>query len=667
VRSIRSKLILFSVGLILFTVLPIIFSVNMLINKSIQDSHIRNITQQVNVIEQMLNVFYDDLDRNIDMFASLKTVRSADSTITDYLKSSGAMMTASKNGGIEQKIYEEFENYGKTHPGTLYVYMGTEDGGYIQWPQTTNSKDYDPRKRPWYRKAMANQGKIIHTDPYTDSVTGSAIVSNARTFKNKDGKVYGVMAIDVSSAKLVDIMNGIHIGKTGYVMLLHKSGLILADPKHPDNNLKYLSKIGLKNSDAILKNDKASFKTAIDGQAYQVDSFKVPNSDWVLAVFMTQKELSAVSHSIRMTVFGITALVLLVIIALAFAVSGRFTKPVNQMVAGLKDIAEGEGDLTLRLAEGSKDEIGEMARWFNLFVEKLQGIIREIGASSGKVNESSDELSTIAGALATGAENTAGRSNTLSAAAEEMSANLNNVAAAMEQSSTNTNMVATAAEEMSATINEIAQNAEKARSISDKAVTQSQSASEKMSALGNAARAIGKVTETITEISEQTNLLALNATIEAARAGEAGKGFAVVANEIKELAKQTADATLDIKQQIEEVQGTTTVTVGEIEQISEIIKGANDIVSTIATAVEEQSTATKEIAENIAQASQGIQAVNENVNQSSTVAQGITQDIAQVNVEAGEISNSSGQVTMSVQQLREMAAQLDSIVGRFKV
>ncbi|MCP4673912.1 MAG: methyl-accepting chemotaxis protein, partial [Desulfobacula sp.] len=155
-KSIRSKLIVFSLSLILFAVIPVVITVNYLINNSVHDTHMANVAQQVNIIEQMLGVFYDDLDRNIDMFATHKKVRGADDTLTDYLKviDADSKMTPSKNGGIEQEIFEEFDNYAKTHPGTLYVYMGTEDGGYIQWPETASGKDYDPRIRPWYTAAM---------------------------------------------------------------------------------------------------------------------------------------------------------------------------------------------------------------------------------------------------------------------------------------------------------------------------------------------------------------------------------------------------------------------------------------------------------------------------------------------------------------------------------
>lgn len=339
----------------------------------------------------------------------------------------------------------------------------------------------------------------------------------------------------------------------------------------------------------------------------------------------------------------------------------------KKMIVSFKDIAEGEGDLTKRIEINTKDEVAELASWFNIFLEKLQAMIKTIAGNSVQLGESSNTLSTISGSLLENAEDTSTRSENVAAAAEEMSTNLTNVAAAMEESSINTNMVATAAEEMSSTINEIATNAERARGVSTDAVHQANSAFENMKELGAAADKIGKVTETITDISEQTNLLALNATIEAARAGEAGKGFAVVANEIKELAKQTASATLDIKNLVDNVQGTSKNTEKGIEEISGVIGDVNDIVGTIATAVEEQTAATQEIASNIAQASQGIQEVNENVSQSSTVAAEISQEIVEVSNAATSISQGSNDIQENAQDLLGRSEELNEIVGRFKV
>ncbi|MGD9947908.1 MAG: methyl-accepting chemotaxis protein [Desulfobulbus sp.] len=355
------------------------------------------------------------------------------------------------------------------------------------------------------------------------------------------------------------------------------------------------------------------------------------------------------------------------IISIILLIAYGIVRGISRVAASFNDIAQGEGDLTRRLEITSNDEIGALGKGFNIFIEKLQGIIRAVVANSRQVEQASHALAQVARDMSVSAADSSQRSSAVSSAADQMNSNLSNVAAAMEQSSTNTAMVASAAEQMHATINEIASNAERARVISEQAVSRAEAASSKMTELGQAALAINKVTEAITEISEQTNLLALNATIEAARAGEAGKGFAVVANEIKELAKQTATATLDIKQQIAGVQGTTGETVEEIKEITDVIDQVNTIVSTIASAVTEQSVATEEIAKNIEQASLGLQEVNENVSQSSTVADTISRDIAEVNKANGEISINSEHSRTSVEEMLKLVQELNKIVAVFKI
>ncbi len=364
---------------------------------------------------------------------------------------------------------------------------------------------------------------------------------------------------------------------------------------------------------------------------------------------------------------AITVAAMIIGLVMGFFVSLGITGPINKAVARLKDIAEGEGDLTQRLEVDTRDELGEMATWFNTFLQNLQGMIKDIASNSVTLSNASTELSAISQQMSAGAEQTSGKSNTVAAASEEMSTNIGSVAAAMEQAATNLNMVATATEQMTASVNEIAQNSEKARKITGTAVSKAQETSKKVNDLGNAAQAISKVTEVITEISEQTNLLALNATIEAARAGEAGKGFAVVANEIKELAKQTAEATLEIKNQIEGVQGSTRETVADITEICEVIGKVDETVGIIAAAVEEQSVTTQDIAGNISQASSGVQEVNGNVAQSTEVTVAISRDIAEVSQASNEMTTSSSQVNLSAEELAGMAETINGMVGKFKV
>jgi methyl-accepting chemotaxis protein len=341
--------------------------------------------------------------------------------------------------------------------------------------------------------------------------------------------------------------------------------------------------------------------------------------------------------------------------------------PIKRVAASLKDIAEGEGDLTVRLDIQSKDEIGHLAHWFNVFIDNMGGLIAQISENAQKLGASSADFSRIAQQMSSGIEQMSDKSNGVATATEKMSANMASVAAACEQASTNINMVASATESMTGRIGEIAKRSDKAQDITQRAVHSGKTTVDQVSELGRAAVDISKVTEVITEISEQTNLLALNATIEAARAGEAGKGFAVVANEIKELAAQTAKATGDIRDKIDGIQSSTDKTVTEIDTIMNVINDVNQIVAQIAQDTVEQSTSTQEIASNVAEASQGIQEVTQNVAQSSVVSTDISKNISEVSSEATEMTENSRSIISNATMLSQMAEQLNTLVGRFKI
>jgi methyl-accepting chemotaxis protein len=366
--------------------------------------------------------------------------------------------------------------------------------------------------------------------------------------------------------------------------------------------------------------------------------------------------------------FGVGfAVIFILVLGFSIIMSNRITRSIRHAADMLKDISEGEGDLTKRLLIESQDEIGEMATYFNRFVEKLQGIVGRIAGNAKTVTASAAELSSVSIHTAQSVQTLSQNTSTVAAAAEESSVNTVSVAASMEQAAMNLSSVAGATEEMSATIGEIAANSEKARAISSEATQQAATVSSLMQQLGQAAQEIGQVTETITDISSQTNLLALNATIEAARAGSAGKGFAVVANEIKELARQTATATGDIKAKIGGVQNSVGSAMTDIEKITDVIEEIGHLVTSIATAIEEQAVVTKDVAGNIAQASQGVHEANERVAQTASVSKSMAQDIANVDKIAGEIGSSGKKVQSSAAQLSKLAEQLKNLVGQFKV
>ena len=362
------------------------------------------------------------------------------------------------------------------------------------------------------------------------------------------------------------------------------------------------------------------------------------------------------------------------LIAMAGAIFGGIvlargiTVPLAKTVTLLNSVATGDirqDVLPELLARG--DEIGMLGKSVQAMSVNLRDVIKNMTGGIQVLSSSSAELSANSGQMSDGSHEASGKAHAVAAAAEQMTANVVSVAAGMEQTSTNLGSVASATEQMTATIGEIAGNSEKARRITEEATKQAARISEQMNQLGAAAQQIGKVTETITEISSQTNLLALNATIEAARAGSAGKGFAVVANEIKELAQQTARATEDIKGRIAGVQSSTAGGIAEIDKVSAIIHEVSDIVSSIAAAIEEQSTVTKDIARNIAEASTGVRDANQRVSEASQATSEIAREIIVVDRVAGQMAQGSQQVQSSATELSRVAEQLQVTVQRFKV
>ena len=387
---------------------------------------------------------------------------------------------------------------------------------------------------------------------------------------------------------------------------------------------------------------------------------------------MARMEIQAAQKKTSDTTrFQINLLIIISIVGIVLSVLlGLFvTRLITKPIALANEFAGrvAAGDLTRRIDMDQKDEIGTLVKSLNLMSEKLQRMIKDVTEGIGTLASSSTELSAVSGQITSNSGKTAEKSNTVAAAAEEMSSNLNSVAAATEQAAVNFQMIVSAAEEMTATIQEISKNTAKGSRITQSAVKNAQEASGKVERLGRAAKEITKVTETIADISGQTNLLALNATIEAARAGEAGKGFAVVAGEIKALAQQTAQATNEINEKISGVQDTSKEAASAIKAIVGIINEIDEIVTSVATAIEEQSATTREISSNVSQAASGIQEVNDNMNQMSAVTGEVTRNITDVSQAADETSAGSRQVNESAVELAKLAERLNQMVGQFKL
>jgi methyl-accepting chemotaxis protein len=409
--------------------------------------------------------------------------------------------------------------------------------------------------------------------------------------------------------------------------------------------------------------------------------------------------------------FGLS---IIVVIILFWIVLSKSLKPLSEITGIVKDISEGDGDLTKRISINSKDEIGYMAKYFNNFVESVEIVVVSIYENTIILGKASNELLHVSDQMAINIEQSKSKSVMAGKTVGRILGKINNVAEAMADASRNMNIIAAAIEEMSGTIKGLAQASEKiskgvnevdglASQISTSMVVSSESSKEVSASvesvtiaikeinislneinkncdrsiditsdaskkasftnklindLESSSKQIEKIINVINDIADQTNMLALNAAIEAAGAGEAGKGFAVVANEVKELAKQTSEATDEISQQIETMQSNMSGVVKAVEDITEVIAEITIITNTIAAAVTQQSSTTGDILNAVVKASG-------KVNKITKEFEDVAANSKSMAISVSEASKGVNQIARSAQELslasNEAAKNIDHL------
>jgi methyl-accepting chemotaxis protein len=389
--------------------------------------------------------------------------------------------------------------------------------------------------------------------------------------------------------------------------------------------------------DAVIKagNDYADKLTPVVNEVIRILGELGDSQDALLQADGTS--LAAADSSMIWTMGSTTVAALAIGVFVASFLSRRISGSVTSILEQADAIAD--GDLTRADTKlTSADELGDLTTAVNKMQAKLRGVIESIDRNAQQVATASEEFSATSQQITANSEETSAQANVVSAATEEINRNLQTVATSTEQ--------------MSASISEIAKNASESAKVVGEALRAAVETNATVTKLGESSAEIGQVIKVITSIAQQTNLLALNATIEAARAGEAGKGFAVVANEVKELAKQTAKATEDIGQRIGAIQMDAKSAAEAIKTISGVIGQVNDIASTIATAVEEQSATTSEMSRNVTEAAKGSGEVAKNITGVATAAQ--------------STSAGASDSQRAAQSLARMSTELRELVGQFK-
>ena len=531
----------------------------------------------------------------------------------------------------------------------LFTYLGGADGVFTQHPHEELPDDYDPRDRPWYTDAVTADDSIL-TEPYRDP-TGDLVVTIA-TPVSRYGRLTGVVGGDLSLETLVNLINSVDFGGLGHAFLVSGDGQILVTPE-PDQLMKNLGDIY---SGATPRIESGLQAVQLDGRQRLLSFTPVaglPSVDWYIGLSIDRDKAYAPLAQFRTSAI-IAMLVAVVAIAVLLSLLIKvLMRPLSNMGRAMADIAQGEGDLTRRLAVESRDEFGELSASFNQFVERIHASISEVASATRQVHDLAVRVMNASNSSIAGSNEQSARTESVAAAINELGAAAQEIARNAADAS---NQASNASEQGEDGLQVMGRTIQAMTALSDTINT----SREQIEILNTSTEDISHILDVIKGISEQTNLLALNAAIEAARAGDAGRGFAVVADEVRNLAHRTQESAEEIHRMI------TTLQQGSQEAV-------NTMHASQASSVESVSVANQagERLGTVMQRIVEIDAMNQSVaaatEEQTTVVEALNMDISQINL-LNQQGVANLQATLGdCDALSHQAGRLKQLVDSFKI
>jgi len=498
----------------------------------------------------------------------------------------------------QQDQFTEYLSKIKTNDNAITAYIVSENTGNY-YTADGLSRQVTRDGDGWFYSFLSS------SDTYELSLDVEKTLGTATVFINYavevNGSRKGIAGVGRSLDAMTQLIKSYKVGNDGFVYLVDSTGEIKL---HPNK-----SKVGQKINLSAISNGQI----AITENDYVTSSVPLKSIDWMLVAEIPEEELYGAINSAIVSNVILGIIIAVIGFVLARILANRIFKPIETITNAVVSLTQTDGDLTARLPANKNDEIGELARHFNVFLEQLHGMFTQVSESAIAVKSISDDVKSGVGAAMSLSEQQSHSTQTVAAAVNEMEMTVLEISKSAE----NASEIANNSQDETTKGNQFVLETIEQMNILEASMA---SSVESVTELSNEIQSITHVLEVIKGISEQTNLLALNAAIEAARAGEQGRGFAVVADEVRTLAQKTAESTEEINNMINKLKSKASDTVHAIEQgsesthqtssrlgetgqtlstISTSIGGLTEVNSLVATTTREQTIATAEISENV--------------------------------------------------------------------
>lgn len=619
-NSIKKKLFLASMLLVVVPVICIIIMTSIWVINNSRRDYMARATGEMKQVSNVIDVLIENAIMNLELMCTHPvTAGGLAGKLNNFLNTKGepVQLKNIKRSPVEAELFRHFTLIYKTHPDYIELYLGDRNGGFVSSDDSTVPAGYNPTKRPWYKNGLDADGKAVVAKAYL-STNGQYVTAVVKAYKDSTGQVNYIGGIDISLQKLTEIINGLKLGKTGFLILTESDGTVLAYPGKKEILSKNISELGITTLTEGIRSNDATLSFRLDGKERMARVITSARTGWKIIGVIEENEITAGARGLRYLIYVAGIIFTAAGVTAGYFIAKRIAEPLTEAAEALNKTAEGDfrNKINTRY-EARNDEIGVLARSFNKFITSQASSMKQVLGAAKTVKSASGEINA-------GNQNLSQRTQEQASTLEQVTANLDEITASLQVTTRNFDQ----ADSNSRTTLGVVRDGEKAIEETIDAMQQ----------ISNSSKEIGEIIQVVNDIAFQTNLLALNAAVEAARAGEAGRGFAVVASEVRNLAVRTADSSKKIEMLIKE--SLERVNKGDmlVQKSGDILKGivsntkqTSDIIIEIAAAMREQSSAIEQIQIAINQ-------MNEVTQQNAALGEELTANSDSMNNEAEELA-----------------------------